>query len=169
VTSPTFGREAASLVVAIVALACEGSSGGSGGINGVGSASVTGTEQGVAFAAMDAVSSAPGTIKIADFAGLCAYGLSEAKPGATYVGIIFVNGFQVGTTQVGAALEAQIAVWDSNCNSFDDIASSGSVTLTRVDSSSIDGTFDLTTATRSHFTGSFSAPMCTMPGSTKCR
>ncbi len=163
-------RDVAYIVVAAVVVACgSGSSGGSGGVNGVGSATVTGPVQGKAFAPMDAVAYSPGSISIVDFAGLCAHGLSDAKAGATYIYITLDNGFQVGTTQVGTTLDVRDEVWDSQCNSVDHIAGSGSVTLTSVDSSGVQGTFDVTVALDGHLTGSFSAAMCTMPGNTACK
>lgn len=173
------------IVVAVLAVSCgSGSSGGSGGSpgsadsggsggheNGVGTATVTGTIGGKAFAPMDAVAYFPGDISIVDFAGVCARGLSEAKPGATYLYIFNGNGFALGTTQVGATgatLDVQTMIVDSQCNSTGENASAGNLTLTTVAPDSVSGTFDFTFPS-GKLTGSFSAAMCTMPGSTACK
>jgi hypothetical protein len=125
--------------------------------------------QGAAFNAMDAVSASPGAIEIVDFAGLCAHGLGEGKANAKYIEILFQNGFQVGTTQVGSSLDVRTNVWDSQCNSTYDVAGSGSVTLISVDSVSVAGRFDVVTALGGHITGSFTAPSCTAPGNVSCK
>jgi len=130
-----------------------------------------GTIGGKAFAPMDAVAYFPGNISIVDFAGLCARGLSEAKPGATYLNMFLGNGFAPGTAHVGATgttLNVQTLVVDSQCNSMGENASAGSLTLTTVASDSVSGTFDFTFPS-GNLTGSFSAAMCTMPESTTCK
>ncbi len=130
-----------------------------------------GNIEGNAFAPMDAVAYFPGNISIVDFAGLCARGLSEAKPGATYLNVFLGNGFALGTVNVGATgatVNVQTLVVDSQCNSMGENASAGSVTLTTVTPDSVSGTFDFTFPS-GKLTGSFSAAMCTMPGSTTCK
>ena len=113
---------------------------------------------------MDAVAYFPGDISIVDFAGLCAHGLSDSKPGATYINIFLGNGFQLGTTQVGGTsttLNVQTLVVDAQCNSVGANASGGSVTITKADSGTVSGTFDFTAWRRaSAFTGSPSARPC---------
>jgi hypothetical protein len=57
---------------------------------------------------------------------------------------------------------ALYAATDANCNPVSSIeASSGTVTLTRVDSTGYSGTFDITFSDASHVTGSFTAGKCT--------
>jgi hypothetical protein len=90
--------------------------------------------------------------------------VSDAKPGATYIEIFFGSGFQLGTSQVGASLHVQSNVIDSQCNSVGYGFGAGSVTLTAMNSSAVDGTFDLLSAQAGHITGSLSASVCTMPG-----
>jgi hypothetical protein len=134
----------------------------------VGSASVTGTVQGAAFDPQDAVSSSPGAIEAVDFAGLCAFGLANAKPNATYINLTFQNGFQLGTTEVGPALDVRTSVGDSKCDAVEQVAGSGSVTLTAIDPCSVAGTFDVVILSTEHLSGSFSTSMCTAPGNGTC-
>jgi hypothetical protein len=173
------------VVVAALAVSCGSGSGGSAGgspgsadagdsgghENGVGTATVMGNIEGKAFSSMDAVAYFPGDISIVDFPGLCARGVSEAKPGATYLNMFLGNGFALGTATVGATgttLTVQNMIVDSQCNSMGENASGGTVTLTAVKPDSVSGTFDFTFPS-GKLTGSFSAAMCTMPGSTACK
>jgi hypothetical protein len=156
-------------IVALVA-ACSASSGGgaNGACNGLGSASVNGTVQGTTFAAHDAISFSPGNIQVADFAGLCAHGLGAPKANATYIDVLFHNGYQLGTTAVGPALDIRASVWDSKCNSVEQTPTSGNVTLTAIEPCSVVGTFDVVLVSAEHLTGSFNAPMCNTPGNGAC-
>jgi hypothetical protein len=166
-------RLAHSFVWGFIGVACascgsgSSSESGPGACNGVGSASVNGMVQGAAFDPKDAISAAPNHIQIANFSGVCAFGLAEAKAGASYIDFFFQNGFQLGTTQVGPNLDVMTPVY-TGCNSVADTASSGSVTLTSVDSCSVTGTFDVIILSSQHLTGSFTAPMCTAPGNSTC-
>jgi hypothetical protein len=68
--------------------------------------------------------------------------------------------FAVGTVSVGANLDVQYATYDATCNSpAGESATSGSVTITSVDTCKVVGTFDVTLNT-DHVTGSFTAPNC---------
>lgn len=155
---------------ALAVLACSCGGGGHGGSsNGdVGSATVNGTLMGNAFDAQDAVSYS-GDVEIVDFAGLCAFGLANAKASATYLFFGFTGGtFLPGTTDVGPALDVQADIYDATCNSDGPSASGGSVTLTQVTSSGVVGTFDVTFTGGDHLTGSFDAPTCSAPGNGTC-
>jgi hypothetical protein len=156
----------AALSIATMIGGCGGGSGDAGGATG--SATATGTLQGAAFTPMDAVSYS-GDVALADFSGICAFGLSEAKPGATYLYLVFVGGsVVVGETDVGPSLQIQSVVADpSSCNSTIENATAGTVTVSRADASQVTGTFDLTFAD-DHVSGSFVAPTCSHPGDGKC-
>jgi hypothetical protein len=162
------GSACAVLIAAAVACSSGSSAAGSGACNGVGSATIKGTVHGATFDPKDAVSFSPGNIEVVDFAGLCAFGLGHAKPNATYLNLTFQNGFRLGTTDVGAALDVRTSVWDSKCNSVDQVAGSGSVTLTAIEPCSVTGTFDVVILTNEHLTGSFNAPMCNASGNSAC-
>jgi hypothetical protein len=146
-----------------------GCNGGSNVASGsTGSATATGTLRGSAFTPMDAVSYS-GDIALADFTGICAFGLSEAKPGATYLYLVFVAGsVVVGQTDVGPSLQVQSAVADQSCNSTIENATAGTVTISQADASQVTGTFDLMFA-HDHVSGSFVAPTCSHPGNGQCR
>jgi hypothetical protein len=124
---------------------------------------------GSAFAAKDAIfepgdgSGNGASIHVADFTGLCALGTAAAKANAKYVDFTFTaSALQVGVTNVGASLDVSAEVDDQACNSTSEVAASGTVTLTQVNSCGVVGTFDIT-FTPDHLTGSFTAPTCTAP------
>jgi hypothetical protein len=146
-----------------------GCGGGSNvGSGATGSAAATGTLQGRTFTPMDAVSYS-GDIALADFAGICAFSLSEAKPGATYLYLVFVGGsVAVGQTDVGPSLQVQSVVADQSCNSTIENATAGTVTISRADASQVTGAFDLTFA-QDRLSGSFFAPICSHPGNGQCK
>jgi hypothetical protein len=155
----------AALSIATTIGGCGSGSNGAGGATG--SASATGTLQGVTFTPMDAVSYS-GDVALADFAGICAFGLSEAKPGATYLYLVFVGGsVVVGSTDVGSSLQVQSVVADPSCKSTIENATAGTVTISQADASQVTGTFDLTFA-EDHLSGSFIAPTCSHPGDGQC-
>jgi hypothetical protein len=62
-----------------------------------------------------------------------------------------------------------VAAGKAQCNSVDQVASSGSVTLTAVEPCGVRGTFDVTILSTEHLTGSFVAPTCNAPGNTPCK
>jgi hypothetical protein len=153
------------LSIATIVGGCGGGSSGASGATG--SATTTGTLQGAPFTPMDAVSYS-GDVAIADFSGICAFSLSEAKPGATYLYLFFVGGsVVVGATDVGASLQVQSVVVDQSCNSTIENATTGTVTISQADASGVTGTFDLTFA-EDHISGSFVAPTCSHPGDGQC-
>lgn len=111
---------AANFLCAVVALAaCGGSS--ATAPNGVGDATISGTFQGASFDAKDAISYTgdANTVAIVDFAGLCSFGLADAKAGAKYLYLTFTSGtFPLGASNEGTAVEAQVDINDADCNSI---------------------------------------------------
>lgn len=66
----------------------------------------------------------------------------------------------IGNATGNVALASYVAT-DATCNPVTSIdASSGTITLTRVDANGYSGTFDITFADASHVTGSFTANRC---------
>ncbi len=156
----------AALSIATMIGGCGG--GSNGGTGATGSVTVTGTLQGRTFTPMDAVSYS-GDIVFADFAGICAFSLSNAKPGATYLYFSFVAGsVLVGQTDVGTSLQVQSQVIDQSCNGTSENATAGTVTISEADASQVTGTFDLTFP-KDHLSGSFGAPVCSHPGNGQCK
>jgi hypothetical protein len=70
------------------------------------------------------------------------------------------------TTTAAAGFTAQ----DATCNpTSDEQATSGTITMTQVSTTTVAGSFDVTFANGDHLTGTFSAPVCTgttLPGDT---
>jgi hypothetical protein len=123
---------------------------------------VSGTLYGKTVAAQDALAGDT-YLRITDYANACA---NESSPKANGTDLFF--GFTgatipLGTTQVGAALDAMATVNDATCNSTGQGSNTGSVTVTRADSCGVAGTFDVTFAP-DHLTGSFYAPRCARGG-----
>jgi hypothetical protein len=176
---------AAAVSIGATVAACSSSSGGAGS----GTASVTGTIQGAAVPASDAVGlssvasggseAAVGAI-ITNVASACTVLQDHGNPpGATALivavsamgGSVATGTYAVVTQGFGAT--ASYATQDATCNtSFSENASGGSVTLTTVSGSTVAGTFDLTFGS-DHLTGSFSAPICSYApadgGATACQ
>ncbi len=165
--------------------ACSSSSGGGGD----GTASVTGTIQGAAIPASDAVGlssvasgsseAAVGAI-ITNIASACSVLQDHGNPPSATALVVAVSAMggsvatgTYGIVSQGFGATASYATEDATCNtSFSESASSGSVTLTTVSGSTVAGTFDLTFG-GDHLTGSFSAPVCSYSasdaGATACK
>jgi hypothetical protein len=151
-----------------------------------GSASVSGTAKGQVFAA-EGASSVVGTrmtstgtvgeveiLVVAHFTGgICARLMRPQDVANAYSQLIVLvvssttQGSQVmpGVYPVtlGGPTQAAYGANDANCNSTSpESATSGTITLSVVDATSTDGTFDLTFPTGDHLTGSFSAPVCSV-------
>ena len=86
-------------------------------------------------------------------------GTSISAPTVTATFTVYSQANIIGKTgNVGIARYQAI---DANCNPVSDIeATSGTVVLTKVDSTGYAGTLDITFADSSHVTGSFSAARC---------
>jgi hypothetical protein len=83
-----------------------------------------------------------------------------SAPAASGAYTVYSSG-TIGNVTGNVAL-ALYAATDANCNPVTSIeATSGTVTLTRVDSTGYSGTFDITFSDASHVTGSFTAGKCT--------
>ncbi len=168
-----------------------GSSGGSADAGGVGtgpgSASATGTIGGRSVpdaSALAILQSQPGNacaaILLSSDGSACGDLLARHVPGGTsnlsYLFCEVGNAVTPGTYPLGPHSQAQsgFVVQDSQCHDVVNVsASSGSVTLTSADASSLVGTFDLTFPGGDHVTGSFTAPVCPVSttadaGSTVC-
>jgi len=171
-----------SATVAAAAVLC-----GACGSGGSGSAMVNGTIGGQSMSAQDAVSNtftsgstSQGLLLITNASNACtklsvnqqpkntktiAIGIAQqaasgglsapAAPG-TY---LVMKANEVSGISGNLALVTYVAT-DANCNQTILIGSSGTVTLTRVDSSGYSGTFDITFSDASHVTGSFAANNC---------
>ncbi len=150
----------------------------SGSCSAIGSGTVTGTLLGNTLAAKDAISSLGGGtpyVVVTDFSGACALGNNlKANSSGLLFDFLTSSSFTVGTVNVGAALDVQYATYDATCNSpTGESSTSGSVTITSVDSCKVVGTFDVT-LNNDHVTGSFTAPNCvpsvaSLDGGTACQ
>ena len=159
-----------------------------GGSSSSGSATVNGNIGGQPMAAQDAVSNvltsgsnSQGFILITNASNTCGKlaasqqpknakaiavgiatqtGTSYAAPAATGAYTVY-NSSNIGTAS-GNVVVGEYVATDALCNNIASIeASSGTVTLTRVDSNGYAGTFDITFSDLSHATGSFTANKCT--------
>lgn len=123
----------------------------------------------------------PGTnVMMTTAAGTCAEATSGIQAGAAVVRDLFLvlaaidasgtsgPARSTGTYAIATAtkpapgsLVAQLS-FEALCNasSADVPAASGAVSLTRVDASVVEGTFDVTLGTGEHVTGAFAAPRC---------
>ncbi len=169
-------------ILAAAFLACGACGGGSSS-----PASVSGTMSGQSMDARDALSKvvtvgtdSVGAILISNSPNTCAK-LSANQQPRNAKWIVIAIGTQSGSRAsaptgtgnytvysqaaiVGATGNVALAVYaatDANCVAVSRIeATSGTVVLTRVDSSGYSGTFDVTFSDASHVTGSFSASTC---------
>jgi len=166
-----------------VCAACGG--GGTGGPSG--SASVNGNIGGQPMTALDAVSnvfasgsSSQGLLLVTNAANTCGMlsaGQQPRNAKAILIGIGSQNGTSVsapaaaGTYTVytraaiggatGLVAVATYVATDGNCAQIAGIeASSGTVTLTKIDGNAYSGTFDITFSDASHLTGTFGAIIC---------
>lgn len=153
------GSEGLLLAAAMVFVGC-----GNDG-SPMGSATVTGTLPGNAFLPMDAISivnrdNGAAAIEVDDFPGACALG---ANLKANAQRLTFLP--QIGPTSaraydVPSEYYVAYASDDATCHvSIDTSASQGTVTISKIDGSGIEGTFDLTFST-GHVTGSFDTATC---------
>jgi hypothetical protein len=157
-------RLAACAATAMVLVACsDSSSGGSAAPANV----VTGSMVGRTLNAQDAVSYTSATstlVTIGDYASICSYGTALKSNSNTLT-------FEFGTTMLAAgkiafgadpSLKVTYTFYDAACNggvTETTSAGTGAVTLTKADSNSVAGTFDLT-INGDHITGQFNAPSC---------
>jgi len=134
----------------------------------VGSAAVSGTLSGSAFAAMDAYSvtnrenGAVG-VQIFDFSGACALGANEKASSQTLGIISRIPAVSSGTYNVTTDLYVQYIARDAACGaSVEETATAGTVTFSKIDASGLKGTFDVTFSV-GEVTGMFDAPTCVGP------
>jgi hypothetical protein len=152
-------------------------------------ATVTGTVNGVALDAKDAIAFIPTLeigfgeiyIFITSYASACSEG--QEKPDSTVFEFQYLGGLStaapLGKNCAGSgfgscANTATFANLDATCSSDDDAgmstktaASSGSVDFTCIDGNAVVGTFDIMFG-NDHVTGSFDAPLCSGALSTSC-
>jgi hypothetical protein len=175
------------MLAALVA-ACAACGGGSGS-PGSGSATVTGTVAGQSMTPRDAVSNilqsnsnSIGGILITNAANTCAMLNAHQQPknaqallisigrqtaaGAITApdgtGVYTVYSSSAATSVVGRLAVVIYASTDASCNPTQDVESvSGTVTLTRIDSSGFSGSFDVTfESSGGHITGNFDTAAC---------
>jgi hypothetical protein len=155
--------------------ACGGSS-GDGGLGG-GSASVTGTVggQGVPTTSVIGVSGTQmqgstqvqiaGAV-ISNFDGSCELLESPTHRQANATELVLAvaavaPSVPTGTYSIGSMAIAEYGADSATCTSTtSESAQGGSITLTNVTPTTIQGTFDVTMANGDHLTGSFDAPIC---------
>jgi len=145
-----------------------GSSGSTSGTSS-GSATLTGTILGSSFTPEDAISEVGSNstfVILTSFSAVCAVAMSDpnaTKANSSNLVFDFYGDATVGTFSVPNQMDIQFAHFDATCNSpSGESASGGTVTVTQVNATEIDGTFDLfmDSATTGHITGTFSAPSC---------
>jgi hypothetical protein len=173
--------------LALGAAACGGSS-GNGGSGG--SASVQGQIGGGSVPTTDTIGvvgtqTTGGTtpaavayagVVITNVANSCALSQGHHNPPSTtsLVLSVAVEGAAVppGTYAVGAsgktAVDAQFVRTTATCTSESaSVAASGSVTLTTVSSTTLQGSFDITMGSGEHLSGTFTGPVCAVDLATK--
>ena len=155
--------------------ACGGSSGGGGGAGGA--ATVTGTVGGQVVPSTEVIGVAGtetsgGTqIQIAgavitNFAGACDLLQSPTHRQANATDLLLMvaavaPSVPAGTYPIGSMAIAQYGADSATCTSTtSERAQTGSIVLTSVTSTEIQGTFDVTMTDGDHLTGSFDAPVC---------
>jgi hypothetical protein len=110
-------------------------------------------------------------IRLANFAGVCAVQVAgNEKANGGYVKIkLSVNPPVLGTFPIDNSTSAEFKSFDAMCNSMGkDEAVSGTVTVTAVSASEVDGAFDLVLGS-DHIAGNFAAPFCgNVPTQTGC-
>ncbi len=167
-------------VAALFACAACGSSGSEGA-----GPSVNGTIAGETLVAREAISFvldegliSMGVIVVTDAQGVCAKATAGQEP-KSMKGITFMLNSWTGTREApptatgaytihpgsvhvdGNEAHVRYGATDESCDSTHDIdATSGTVTLTSIDSGAYAGTFDVTFADGSHVTGSFKSTRC---------
>ena len=159
-------------------LAC---SGHSSGTPSTGSASVTGTVSGVVIPTNDTIGVSGTTTdngplqpvagaQLANVGNLCTILQHDGDPASSerlYVRVVGASGaIAAGTYMLngpgGVGGAVSLLVQDQNCTpTVQQTATTGSVTLTTVSSSTVAGSFDVTFPTGDHVTGTFSGPVCT--------
>jgi hypothetical protein len=171
-------------IVAMALFVC----GACGGGSASSSASVTGTLGGAPMDAQDAVSNvftsgsnSEGAILITNAPSTCAKLAANQQPknakaiqvaigtqtGSAYFAPAASGAYPVYSAAASASVTGNVALalyvsTDASCNPVATVgATSGTVTLTRVDSGGYSGTFDITFSDASHITGSFTANRCT--------
>jgi hypothetical protein len=140
------------------------------------SSSIDGTIRGVEFASTDAIvlgSGAQVEIVLAGGNSCVPPAQQVQHPGETALLLILQDparvtpgSYPVVTSSSDRAAEVEGNILDAMCiNNADNdaVASLGTVTLTNVDGSEYDGSFDVTFDSGDHVTGSFSATQCDQP------
>jgi hypothetical protein len=182
-------------VAALTFIGCgSASSGPDGGTPAApqGSGSMSGTVEGQSLAPKDvlAVSVQGATnIFITDVTGYCSaindghklksgtalvliLGQTDSSGASVAItpGTFPITDFPTGNTAATAELVKTDATCTNTVNESGATAVSGSVTVSAVSGSSVDGSYDLTMGSNDHVTGSFSAATCsyTAPASTSC-
>ena len=158
--------------------ACGGSTSTLGG--GSGSVSVSGTVDGMPLAVTDevalvgsassnGVTEAYAGVIITNIAGTCAVLQRQGDPRSAQALQIVAGApgstvptgqYPIGATTTTTA-SASFSAQDANCKSTaGEQATHGTIILTTVSASMLEGSFDLTFANGDHLTGSFQAPVC---------
>jgi hypothetical protein len=159
------------LLCSLAVAACSGSATSSGG-----KASVAGTAGGKPVPATDVVAivetadggAAPVAVAIAitNLAGACGVLERGGNPAnVTNLNFLFVSATPLhpGSYPIGAPSNGTSQYSETNAmcgTSLVEDATTGSVTLTGVSASLLEGTFDVTMGNGDHLTGTFSAPVC---------
>jgi hypothetical protein len=155
--------------------ACGGSTGSSGTAGG--SATISGTVGGQGVPTTEAIgiagTEAQGSaqvqlagVVITNFAGACDLLQSPTHRQANATDLMLMVGavapsVPAGTYPIGSLAIAQYGADSATCTSTtSERAQSGSIVLTSVTSTEIQGTFDVTMTNGDHLTGSFDAPVC---------
>ncbi len=165
------------VVAALFVCAACGSEGTSLSVNGTVAGETMVAREAISFV-LDETFISAGVIAITDAQGVCAKvtagrepknmkaitfmlntwtGSREAPPTATGAHTVRPSNVHVN----GNEAHVRYSATDESCDTVHDIdATSGTVTLTKVDSGAYAGTFDVTFADGSHVTGSFSSTRC---------
>jgi hypothetical protein len=86
--------------------------------------------------------------------------------GGLFAGTPATGTYPIGVSGAGSYAVATYSSTNGNCvKSYGESATSGTVTLTNITATEIDGSFDVTFSSGDHLTGSFSAPVCSVPTS----
>jgi hypothetical protein len=102
------------------------------------------------------------TIELTTFANACTSAQAGMDPtNGGYLKLELENGEPpaAGTYMLGSDVKAEFKSY-ADCVKTKFEATSGSITVTLVSSSTLSGSFDLTLETNEHITGTFAAPVC---------
>jgi hypothetical protein len=169
----TLGRRAASFLFLVVGAACGGSTSANGTVDGtVNSTPVTVTDS-MGMTGPQTYAGVTAQVVAAfltNVSGICGVVTRRGNPpNLDMIGVSVSSSSAAsippGTYPLGYAngMAAQVSYTsaDAMCQTtLNEIAKSGSITITQVTSATVDGSFDATFASGDHLSGKFSAPVC---------